>query len=61
MVRRQMTTKEIADIFRKSEATVRYWRHIGYGPQWRKVGGTVLYDPDDVDRWFESLNEDHGR
>ncbi len=33
MSERYQTTKELAELFRTSTETVRYWRHIGYGPR----------------------------
>ena len=33
MTVRLLTTEEVADRFRTSPATVRYWRHIGIGPR----------------------------
>jgi hypothetical protein len=32
MAVRLLTTEEVAERFRTSPATVRYWRHIGSGP-----------------------------
>ena len=32
-----MTTAEVAERFRRPEATVRWWRYIGYGPDSVKV------------------------
>jgi len=34
--------------------TVRYWRHVGYGPPSFKVGRRVLYAEADVESWIES-------
>ncbi len=48
-----MTTAEVAALFRVKDATVRYWRHMGYGPRWAKVGKRVLYNRTDVDKWWE--------
>ena len=45
---RKMTIDEVADYFRTSPRTVRYWRVIGYGPQGVRIGRRVLYDEDDV-------------
>ena len=42
------TTQEVADRYRTSPETVRYWRHIGAGPRSIKVGRQVLYDEDDL-------------
>ncbi|MFI9846502.1 helix-turn-helix transcriptional regulator [Nonomuraea sp. NPDC051941] len=38
-----LTTAEVAERFRTSPSTVRYWRHIGFGPQGTKIGTKVLY------------------
>ncbi|SDY50791.1 Helix-turn-helix domain-containing protein [Modestobacter sp. DSM 44400] len=51
---RPLTTEEVAARFRTSPATVRYWRHIGIGPDGVRVGRRVLYDESECDRWFES-------
>ncbi len=56
---RYLTTKEIAERYRTAPATVRYWRHIGYGPRGVKVGRQVLYAVSEVER-FESALEDAG-
>ncbi len=45
---RYLVTEEVAERFRTSPGTVRYWRHIGYGPQGIKVGRRVLYAEADV-------------
>lgn len=37
------TTSEVADRYRTAASTVRYWRHIGYGPKGIKVGRRFLY------------------
>ena len=50
-----LTTKELGQKCRAPEATVRYWRHIGYGPPSIKVGRRVLYRAVDVDAWLEQL------
>ena len=49
---RLLTTEEVAARFRTSPATVRYWRHIGIGPDGVRVGRRVLYDAVDCDRWW---------
>lgn len=40
---RYFTTAEVAERYRASDGTVRYWRHIGYGPRGVKIGRRVLY------------------
>ncbi|RKT78678.1 helix-turn-helix protein [Terracoccus luteus] len=48
-----LTTDEVAALCRTVPATVRYWRHVGTGPQGFKVGRRVLYASDDVSTWLE--------
>jgi hypothetical protein len=53
MTVRLLTTEEVAARFRTSPATVRYWRHIGIGPDGVRVGRRVLYDEEECDRWWQ--------
>lgn len=48
---RYLTTEDLAEHYRTSSATVRYWRHIGYGPAGIKVGRRVLYPEADIVRF----------
>ncbi len=50
-----LTTNEVAELYRTSPATVRYWRHIGYGPKGRKVGRRVLYEHSEVESFWNEL------
>ena len=50
-----MTTEEVAVYYRTTPATVRYWRHIGYGPKGRKIGRRVLYSVAEVQGFWDSL------
>lgn len=52
-----LTTNEVADLFRTSPATVRYWRHIGTGPKSFKIGRRVLYAREDVDAYARQARE----
>lgn len=54
MTVRLLTTEEVAARFRTSPATVRYWRHIGIGPAGVRVGRRVLYDEQEIERWWAS-------
>ncbi|MDR1185954.1 MAG: helix-turn-helix domain-containing protein [Bifidobacteriaceae bacterium] len=47
-----MTTKEVAELCRTSQETVRYWRHVGKGPRGFKLGRKVLYRRRDVEAWL---------
>jgi excisionase family DNA binding protein len=49
---RYMTTHEVAELLRTSPETVRYWRHIGAGPDSFKVGRRVLYEAADVEQFI---------
>jgi excisionase family DNA binding protein len=46
-----MTTEEVAAMFRTSDETVRYWHHIGKGPASYKVGRRRLYPRAGVLAW----------
>jgi hypothetical protein len=50
-----LTVDEVATRYRKSVATVRYWRHTGYGPKGVKVGTTVLYSATEIERFDREL------
>ncbi len=50
---RYMTTEEVAECFRTVPATVRYWRHVGKGPQSFRAGKRVLYREADVRAWAD--------
>jgi DNA-binding transcriptional MerR regulator len=51
---RLLTTAEVAERFRTSPSTVRYWRHLGIGPAGIRVGRRVLYDEAECDRGWQS-------
>ncbi len=51
---RLLTTVEVAERFRTTPETVRYWRHIGYGPKSAKVGRRLLYPESAVDAFWQS-------
>ena len=54
---RYLTTDEVAERFRTSPATVRYWVHVGYGPASIKVGRRRLYPVAEVES-FEARQSD---
>lgn len=55
-----LTTEEVAQLFRTSTGTVRYWRHVGYGPTGVRVGRRVLYPRDSVTAWADRLRAASG-
>lgn len=52
---RYLTTNEVAALCRTSPETLRYWRNMGRGPSWFKIGRRVLYEADEVQEWIDSL------
>ncbi|MDX2705822.1 helix-turn-helix domain-containing protein [Streptomyces sp. PA03-6a] len=50
-----LTTDDVAQRYRTVPGTVRYWRHIGYGPKFVKVGRRVLYSEAEVRRFEDAL------
>lgn len=48
---RWLTTSHLADRYNTTDSTVRYWRHIGYGPPGHKIGRRVMYRESDVQAW----------
>jgi hypothetical protein len=44
----------VAKLFRTTESTVRYWRHVNRGPTSFKIGRRVLYDPADIEAYMEA-------
>jgi hypothetical protein len=54
---RYLTTAELAARYRTAPSTIRYWRHVGYGPKGIKVGRQVLYPLHEIDRFEQELTE----
>lgn len=46
-----MTLPEVALLLRRPEATLRQWRHKGYGPPSFRIGGSVVYRAAAVRQW----------
>lgn len=53
-----MTLAEVAAVLRTPVATLRYWRHLGTGPDGFRLGRRVVYRRQEVDR---CLAEQQGR
>lgn len=53
-MRNLLITDEVADLVRSKPETVRYWRHVGTGPKYFRIGRRVLYDEGDVLAWIEA-------
>jgi hypothetical protein len=52
-----LNTTEVAQRYRTAIATVRYWRHTGYGPQGVKVGRRVLYPLAEIEKFDARLRD----
>jgi hypothetical protein len=48
---------EVAERYRTTDAVVRYWRHIGYGPKAVKVGRRLLYPRSEIERFDRELRK----
>ena len=46
-----LTIDEAADILRAPVATLRYWRHLGVGPQSMRIGRRVVYRHAELMTW----------
>lgn len=49
-----LTITEAADVLRAPVATLRYWRHLGTGPNSFRVGRRVLYRRADLRTWIDA-------
>jgi len=56
-----LTLSEAADILRTPVATLRYWRHLGIGPDGFRMGRRVMYRIDDLDRWIKEQHDAEAR
>lgn len=52
---RFFTTDDVAARYRTFAGTVRYWRHIGFGPKGVKVGRRYLYPEAEIRRFDTEL------
>ncbi|MEV5832820.1 helix-turn-helix domain-containing protein [Nocardia sp. NPDC052112] len=47
-----LTTAELAQEYKFTIGTLRYWRHIGYGPACFALGRKIFYRRTDVEAWI---------
>jgi hypothetical protein len=52
---RFFTTDDVAERYRTAPGTVRYWRHIGFGPRGTRVGRRYLYPEAEIRRFDAEL------
>jgi DNA-binding transcriptional MerR regulator len=48
-----LRSKEAAKLLNVADGTLRYWRVVGLGPRWTKLGGGVRYDLADLLKFIE--------
>jgi hypothetical protein len=53
-----LTLAEEAAVLRTPVATLRYWRHLGVGPDGFRLGRRVVYRREDINRWLAAQQQD---
>lgn len=53
--REWFTTAEVAARYRREPSTIRYWRHIGYGPRATSNGRIALYPRAEIEKYDREL------
>jgi excisionase family DNA binding protein len=53
MQRQLLNEKEVSELLGIQVRTLQRWRVLGQGPIYRKLGGSVRYHLDDLNRWLE--------
>ena len=53
-----LTTAEVAERYRTSPSTIRYWRMIGYLRAGTQYGRRTLYDPAELDEFDRQRRAD---
>ncbi|WP_225732239.1 MULTISPECIES: AlpA family transcriptional regulator [unclassified Nocardia] len=48
----RLTAREVAEEYKLNIGTLRYWRHIGYGPASFALGRKIFYRRREVDAWI---------
>ncbi|WP_417784189.1 helix-turn-helix transcriptional regulator [Terasakiella pusilla] len=49
------TEKEFAQYYRMSLQTIRSWRVSGKGPKFLKIGRSVRYKKEEIQKWEDSI------
>lgn len=45
--------RELSEQINVAEGTLKYWRYMGEGPDFLRLGGRIRYNRADVERWLE--------
>jgi excisionase family DNA binding protein len=49
-----LNTQQAAEYLGLSRKTLENWRHVGGGPNYRKLGGAVRYSTEDLNAYIDS-------
>ena len=52
---RLLTFRDISEQTGIPEGTLRYWRHMGEGPEGYRIGRRVCFPESKVTAWFEEM------
>ena len=52
-----VTIDEVAEMLNTPLSTVRYWRQIGYGPKFARIGRRVMARRSVVEKWIDEQFE----
>lgn len=50
-------TRTLSEYLNIAEPTVRRWRREGKGPAFLRLGGSIRYRPEEVEKWIEQQQE----
>lgn len=53
-----MTLEEVAQRTNTPANTVRYWRHLGQGPKFARIGRRLMARRSDVEAWIDAQFEE---
>ncbi|MFV2143206.1 helix-turn-helix transcriptional regulator [Isoptericola sp. G70] len=52
-----MRVEEVSEEIGTPVGTLAYWRHVGSGPRWAKLGRRVVYRRRDLEAWIDNAFE----
>jgi predicted DNA-binding transcriptional regulator AlpA len=56
-----LTSREVAELLRRPEGTLRQWRHRNFGPEGFRMGGVVVYRRSAVEAFIAECEAATGR
>lgn len=52
------TPAQLAERIGSTTGTLAYWRYVGRGPRFVKIGRNVRYRPSDINAWLDQQTRD---